>query len=74
MKAGWKTSEFWFVIIFAVLQMVAVGLGFITDPTISVIATGILGAVYAVARTLAKVLGYEDVPDIDIPAPKKSES
>ena len=70
MKAGWKTSEFWFVIIFAVLQMAAVGLGFVTDPTISVIATGVLGAVYALARTIAKIFDY-DAPEIDIPVAKK---
>lgn len=69
-KSGWKTSEFWITIVFVILQLAAVGVGMITDPTISAICIAVLGAAYTVARGIAKVFG-QTVPDLTIPEPVK---
>lgn len=58
-KSGFKTTEFAFVVVFAVLALLGVLTGYITDPGLAAIATAVVGAAYAIARGLAKQYGYD---------------
>jgi hypothetical protein len=66
-KPGLKTTEFAFVLLFVVLQVVGSTVGFIQDPTLASIASAVVVAAYAVARGLAKQNNVEVPKDLQDP-------
>lgn len=59
MKPGWKSTEFWLTVAFAVLALVSVLADLIPNPTVAVIALAVVKAGYNIARGLAKMTGYK---------------
>jgi hypothetical protein len=57
MKSGWKTSEFWFTILGQIIPIVITLWGFIPQTVMLKIMaiSGILSAVYILARSLVKI-------------------
>jgi hypothetical protein len=68
MKSGYKTTEFWVLLAFGLLNVLGVLFGLITNPAVATVATTILGVAYTVARAIAKM------HDVALPeAEKKTE-
>lgn len=59
MKPGFKTTEFAFAVLFAVLALLGAATGMIKDPTLATVAVAIVSAAYSIARGLAKQHGVE---------------
>lgn len=54
MKPGWKTTEFWLVVVHNLIYIVG-GLKGVISPKIATIATIALTAVYSILRTTLKM-------------------
>lgn len=58
-KSGFKTTEFAFVILFMVLDVLAILAGQLQEAQYGVVAGAIVTAAYAIARGMAKANGVE---------------
>ena len=71
-KAGWRTTEFWLLVVFSVLNVAGVLTGLITNPAIATAAATVLGVAYTIARAIAKVNGVAVPEGTPVGVEKKS--
>jgi len=62
MKSGWKTSEFWTVVVANLITIVSGAKGLIPDQT-GVIVVASLTAVYTILRSMVKM---KNIPAVNI--------